>query len=168
MKIMTSVVPVLLVIFAVAGCGFLGNMGIVVKVDDINTTMTPKTAVADSRSESFAVASYELNADESDLSEDGNLRKPSEEEQILITFKVNRSAGGADVERGSFSAENISWFHVYYFKDGNVQKKVLKNIEGKVIVPRFTPNEDEVLGAIDVTDGNTSLKGAFTAKKITG
>lgn len=166
MKNIITIIPGLLIILVVLGCGSLGNLGIVVKVDDINTTMKPKTAVADIRNESFAVANYELNINESDIMEDNKLKKPSEEDQILITFSVNRTAGGPDIERGKFKPENISWFHIYYFKNGSVQKKVLNNIEGSVLLPNFKTNETEIPGAVDITDGSTSLKGGFFAKKI--
>ena len=166
MKNKTSLVPGLLIILLLLGCGLLGNLGIVVKVDDINMTMKAETAVADIGNRSFAVANYKLNIDESDISESNNLKKPSEEDQILFAFALNRTASGPDAERGKFTSENITWFHVYYFKNGEVQKKVLNNAEGFVLLPKLLNEEDEISGAVDISEGSTSLKGAFIAKKI--
>ena len=166
MKNITSILPGLFIILLVLGCGFLGNLGIVVKIDELNTTMSPKTAVADVQNGSFAIANYELSINESEITKTNNLRKPAEEDQILITFKVNGIFGGSDVEQGKFRAKNISWFHVYYYKNGNLHEKALNDFEGFVLLPKFAANDTDILGALDITDGSTSLKGGFTATKI--
>ena len=166
MKNIVSIVPGLLIVLVALGCGLLGNLGIVVKVDDINTTMKPKTTVADVQNGTFAVANYELSFSESDLKVVEDLKQPSSDDQILITFKVNRNASGSDAERGKFNPENIKWMHVIYFKDGALKRKALKDINGSVLLPNFKTNETEIPAALDITAGSTTLKGSFMAKKL--
>ena len=166
MKNITFIVPGLIIVLVALGCGLLGSLGIVVKVDDINTTLKPKTAIADVQNGTFAVANYELNFSDSDLKVVEDLTQPSANDQILITFKVNRNAGGSDVERGKFTPENIKWMHVIYFKEGALKRKALKNMSGSVLLPNFRTNETEIPGALDITDGSTVLKGSFMAQKL--
>lgn len=166
MKNIKSIIPVFIIVLAALGCSMLGNLGIVVKVDDIDTTLKPKTAVSDVQNGTFAVANYDFAISESDFKVSEDLKKPSSDDQILIAFKVDRFASGFDVERGKFKPENIDWFHVYYFKDGEVEQKELKNLKGSVVLPNFRTSEAEIPGAIDITDGNTKIKGGFLAKKL--
>ncbi len=166
MRNIQTIIPALLIVLLVLSCGILDDLGIVVVVDDINTVMVPDTAFADIQSGSFAVANYPLTVNRSEISETNKLKKPWEEKRILITFSVDRSAGGSDAERGKYNAENIKWIHVYYYKDGGVKKKVLKNFEGSVLLPKFKMSEGEMPVAVDIRQGNDSLKGAFSAKLL--
>ncbi len=166
MKRFKSISPLLLVLFVALGCSILGSLGIVVKIDGIDTILKPKTAVTDIQNGTFAVANYEFAISGSDFRESEDLKKPVSDDQILIAFKVDRSAGGSEAERGKFTPENIKWFHVYYYKNGSLEQKALKNIRGSVVLPNFKTSDDEIPGAVDITDGTTVIKGSFVAKKL--
>jgi hypothetical protein len=166
MKNIKSFIPVLLIVLVALGCGMLGNLGIVVKVDEIDATLKPETAVTDVQNGTFAVANYEFAISESNFNASEDLKKPSSDDEILIAFKVDRGARGFDAERGKFKPENIKWFHVYYFKNGTFEQKALKNMKGSVVLPNFKTTEIDIPGAIDITDGDTKIKGAFIAKTL--
>ncbi|MEZ5346757.1 MAG: hypothetical protein R2681_14495 [Pyrinomonadaceae bacterium] len=188
---MKKLVPILLVAFSIfaAGCGGLGaGSNISVKVDGKEHTFEPKSTWAYHSTKSFSypedgktvltkssvthivLANFDLDTSQAFISlGKQKLEKP---EQIKITLSITgekETSVDTPIKAGAYKAEEekfnkVDSVTIYYFADGEEKRMILDDKKLKGTINIASVSDGTINGDVDVTDGENTVKGGFSAK----
>ena len=128
-----------------------------------------QTTTTKSAAHHFALANYELDTSSGMISLDKALTTP---EQVRINFQITGEEGTDDktpIKSGTYTASadkfnKIDLIRIVTFADGKETKTSFRidKTEGEIKINSV--NGESVSGEINLTEGDKSVKGAFTAK----
>lgn len=186
MKKLLIPLTILIGVFLVA-CGGGGSSEVTVKVDGQDKKFEPsstwayhstktfsypengKTVMTKSSISSIVLANYKLDTEQAFISL--NKQKIDKPEQIKIMFSITGekdSSVDVPVKAGEYTAEaerfsKVDGVTIYYLADGNEKRVSLndRKLKGKINISGVS--NGTISGDIDVTDGENSVKGSFSA-----
>jgi len=115
------------------------------------------------------LANFDLDTSQAMISV--NKQKIDKTEQIKVTFAFTGAKESSDdepIKPGEYLPENdrfqdIEGVRIHSF-DGNNEKRTvfkLSSLKGKLVINSVT--DEKITGSVDFTDGESSIKGSFTA-----
>lgn len=175
-------------VFAACGGGMGGSSKLDIKTGGKDLTLNVKSSGSDTATKTFtdkegkmstaSTTSIYLASYDMDTTHSGTMRKPlTAADQIRVGMSLVGEEGTnnqSPLKVGSYKASGtekfnkIDWLSVSTFADGKEVKTDFdtnfstSKITGEVKITSVTA--DSITGEIDVTDGDKSVKGAFTAK----
>jgi major membrane immunogen (membrane-anchored lipoprotein) len=166
---MKKLIFVLCASVLLAACGGGGPAGFSVKLKGADLPFEKKTMVAvmrpDIKETDFIVANYDVTLKDNSIR---GVDKPNAAGQVMISFAVE--GDGKDFKNplqvGEYTNKQIKWVDVRTGEKGDSTPMSNDDytFNGKIKITEIT--DDTVKGSMDITKGDSSVKGSFETKIV--